>query len=312
VILEPITYKGGLYRHEEVIELIEDLGGYIIQLQQVAGDIIILALVPKEDLDLVRAVAKPLSGEVKVSPLVGTEIAVVSMSLQIHHLPHATCDVAEYLRQFGAKTNVIGLARGFGKRVAQLNVEERDIINEHDCAVLLYGNFEECIRHKNPKIGRGITVPVIATGGPDREALMKCIDPPVEGYVGGMGRLAHRAKRPEELAKLDEMVGEVSRVLDLRRTEIYKDPLSVAPPRLMDLIVEKVEAIHEVTSPTPVTVQMAGLRVKLPYDLFAKPLRDLELEQGVRLGDIADVLPSRMRTYIWVRVRPFSETKVMV
>ena len=312
MILEPITYKGGLYRYEEMVELIEDLGGYIIQLQQIAGDIIILALVPKEDLELIRAVAKPLSGEVKVSPLVGTEIAVVSMSLQIHHLPHATCDVAEYLRQYGAKTNVIGLARGFGKRVAQLNVEERDVINEHDCAVLLYGNFEECIRYKNPKIGRGITVPIIATGGPDREALMRCIDPPVEGYVGGMGRLAHRAKRPEELAKLDEMVAEVSRVLDLRRAEIYKDPLSAAPPRLMDLILEKVEAIHEVTSPTPVTVQMAGLRVKLPYETYAKPLRELELEQGVRLGDIADVLPSRMRTYIWVRVRPFSETKVMV
>jgi putative methanogenesis marker protein 7 len=312
VILEPITYKGGLYRYEEIVELIEDLGGYIIQLQQVAGDVIILALVPKEDLDLIRAIAKPISGEVKVSPLVGTEIAVVSMSLEIHHLPHATCDVAEYLRQFGAKTNVIGLARGFGKRIAQLNVEERDVINEHDCAILLYGNFEECIRHKNPKISRGITVPIIVTGAPDKEALMRCIDPPVDGYVGGMGRLAHRAKRPEEIAKLEEMVREVSRVLDLRRAEIYKDPLSVAPPRLMDLILEKVEAIHEVTSPTPVTVQMGGLRVKLPYESYANPLRGLELEQGVRLGDIADVLPSRMRTYTWVRVRPFSETKVMV
>jgi methyl coenzyme M reductase subunit C-like uncharacterized protein (methanogenesis marker protein 7) len=51
VILEPITYKGGLYRYEEMVELIEDLGGYIIQLQQIAGDIIILALVPKEDLE---------------------------------------------------------------------------------------------------------------------------------------------------------------------------------------------------------------------------------------------------------------------
>ena len=31
VTLVPITYKGGIYRHDEVIELIDDLGGYVIQ-----------------------------------------------------------------------------------------------------------------------------------------------------------------------------------------------------------------------------------------------------------------------------------------
>ncbi len=83
-------------------------------------------------------------------------------------------------------------------------------------------------------------------------------------------------------------------------------------PRLMQAILEKLPAIHEVTSPTPVTVQMAGLRIKLPYETYAADVRDLEIEHGIRVRDVADVLPSRMRTYIWVRVKPFSETNVMV
>ncbi|MDD1634064.1 MAG: methanogenesis marker 7 protein, partial [Methanomicrobiales archaeon] len=261
MIFEPVTYKGGVYRYEEIVELIEDLGGYIVQLQQIAGDIIIQALVPRADIEMMRQIAKPLNGTVTLSPLVGTEIAVVSPSLEIHHLPHASCDVAEYLRRFGAKTNMVGLARGFGKRIAQLNVEERDVINEHDCAIYVLGNFQECIHHKFNALRRGIQVPIILTGAPSKEDLQRCVDPQVEGYVGGMGRMAHRAKRPEELEKLEEMAAEVSRVLEVRRTEIAKDPLSVMPPRLMQVILEKLPAIHEVTSPTPVTVQMAGLRI---------------------------------------------------
>jgi methyl coenzyme M reductase subunit C-like uncharacterized protein (methanogenesis marker protein 7) len=57
---------------------------------------------------------------------------------------------------------------------------------------------------------------------------------------------------------------------------------------------------------------MAGLRVKLPYDTYAEVLRRLELEGGVRLGNIADVVPSRMRDYILVKIRPFSETNTVI
>jgi len=131
---------------------------------------------------------------------------------------------------------MVGLARGFGKRIANLNDEERDVINEHDLAVYMLGNFEECIQHKFPVLRRGIHVPIVVTGAPDRETLMRIIDPPVEGYVGGIGRIMHRFKRPEELAKLDELVDEVSRVLDARRDVLAKDPLSAFPPRLMTII----------------------------------------------------------------------------
>jgi putative methanogenesis marker protein 7 len=234
------------------------------------------------------------------------------MSLEIHHLPHASCDVAEYIRRNGAKTNMVGLARGFGKRIAQLNDEERDVINEHDLAVFLLGDFQTCIQHKFPVLRRGITIPIVISGGPDKETLQKIIDPPVDGYVGNIGRFMHRTKESEELEKLDEVVSEITRVLENKREEMAKDPPSVSPARLMDVINEQVEEIHDVLSPTPITVQMAGLRVKLPYDTFAQVLRKLTLEGEVKIGEVADVVPSRMRDYILIRIKPFSETNIMV
>jgi putative methanogenesis marker protein 7 len=312
MILIPATYKGGIYQHEQIVELIEDLGGYIVQKHVVAAEVVLQVLIPKDDVALIRSVAKPLAGALTLAPLVGTEVAVVSPSLEIHHLPHTSCDIAEYLREFGAKTNMIGLARGFGKRIANLNVEERDVINEHDCAVYVLGNFEACIAKKLPVLRRGIHVPIILTGAPATEALKRIVDPPVEGYVGGVGRVMHRFKRPEELKKLDEVVEEVSRVLEIRREEIAKDPLSVLPPRLMDVINEQVPAIQEVTSPTPITVQMAGLRVKLPFENHARIIEEIEIEEGVKVKDIADVTPSRIRNYILIKIKPFSETNVMV
>ncbi len=312
MILVPITYKGGVFRHDEILDLIEDMGGYIIQKHMIAQEVVLQALIPRDDIDLLKQVSRPLAGEVIPAPLVGTEIAIVSMSLEIHHLPHASCDVAEYLRTAGAKTNMIGLARGFGKRIGLLSDEERDIINEHDLALYLFGNFETCIREKMPTFRRGIRVPIVVCGGPSQEILMRIIDPPVAGYIGGLGRFMHRTKEPHELALLDEIVREVSRVIDQKRTLLAKDPLSVTPARLMDVILEKVPAIHEVTSPIPVVVQMDGVRVKLPYDPYAAVIRDVEVEQGIRVAEICDIRPSRMRDYILLKVKPFSETGMLV
>ncbi|PWR73479.1 methanogenesis marker 7 protein [Methanospirillum stamsii] len=312
MILVPITYKGGVFRHDEILDLIEDMGGYIIQKHMIAQEVVLQALVPKEDIDILKTVSRPLAGEVIPAPLVGTEIAVVSMSLEIHHLPHASCDVAEYLRTAGAKTNMIGLARGFGKRIGLLSDEERDIINEHDLAIYLFGNFETCIQQKMPTFRRGIKIPLVVCGGPSKETLMKVIDPPVAGYIGGMGRFMHRTKEPDELARLDEIVAEVTRVVDQRRTSIAKDPLSIAPARLMDVILESVPDIHEVTSPVPVVVQMDGIRVKLPYDPYAGRIKEVEIESGIKIADICDLRPSRMRDYILMKVKPFSETGMLV
>lgn len=310
--LVPVTYKGGIYQHDIVIDLIEDLGGYVVQKHVLAQEVVLQCFVPKDDIELIREISRPIFGEVTDSPLVGTEIAIVSMSLEIHHLPHPSCDIAEYVRRIGAKSNMVSLARGPGKRITGLNDEERDVINEHDIAVYLMGNFETCIEHKMPILLRGINVPVVVCGGPDKETLIKIIDPPVEGYVGGVGRFMRRTKEADQLDKLDEIIAEITRVLEKKRDDLAKDPLSVAPARLMNLIKEKVPAILEVTSPTPLTVQMSGLRVKLPYDTFAPELRAMEIEDGIKLGDIAEIEPSRMRDYILVRVLPFSETNTVI
>jgi putative methanogenesis marker protein 7 len=310
--LVPITYKGGIYQHNIIIDLIEDLGGYIVQKHIIAAEVVLQCFVPRDDIELIRRIAKPLFGEVIDSPLVGTEIAIVSMSLEIHHLPHPSCDIAEYVRRIGAKSNMVSLARGPGKRIAGLNDEERDVINEHDIAVYLMGNFETCIEYKMPTLRRGIEVPIVLCGGPDEEVLRRITDPPFDGYVGNVGRFMRRTKEADQLDKLDEVVAEITRVLEKKREDIAKDPLSVSPARLMDLIREKVPAILDVTSPTPLTVQMTGLRVKLPYDTFAGDLRKIEIEDGITLGDVAEILPSRMRDYILVRVLPFSETNTVI
>jgi len=310
--LVPVTYKGGIYQHDIIMDLIEDLGGYIVQKHIIAAEVVLQCFVPKDDIELIRTLAKPLFGEVTDSPLVGTEIAIVSMSLEIHHLPHPSCDIAEYVRRIGAKSNMVSLARGPGKRIAGLNDEERDVINEHDVAVYLMGNFETCIEYKMPTLRRGIEVPIILCGGPPEEALRRITDPPFDGYVGNVGRFMRRTKESDQLDKLDEVVAEITRVVEKKRDDIAKDPLSVSPARLMDLIREKVPAILDVTSPTPLTVQMRGLRVKLPYDTFAAPLRAIEIEDGIKVGDVAEVAPSRMRDYILVKILPFSETNTVI
>jgi putative methanogenesis marker protein 7 len=310
--LVPVTYKGGIYQHDVIIDLIEDLGGYIVQKHVIAAEVVLQCFVPKDDVGLIRRIAKPLFGEVTDSPLVGTEIAIVSMSLEIHHLPHPSCDIAEYVRRIGAKSNMVSLARGPGKRIAGLNDEERDVINEHDIAVYLLGNFETCIEYKVPTLRRGIEVPIILCGGPDEAALRRITNPPFEGYVGNVGRFMRRTKESDQLDKMDEIIAVITRAVEKKRDDIAKDPLSVSPARLMDLIREKVPDILDVTSPTPLTVQMRGLRVKLPYDRYAAPLRAIEIEDGIKLGDVAEVVPSRMRDYILVKILPFSETNTVI
>ena len=48
--LVPVTYKGGVYRHDEIMDLIDDLGGYVVQKHVMAQDVVLQSFVPRDDI----------------------------------------------------------------------------------------------------------------------------------------------------------------------------------------------------------------------------------------------------------------------
>lgn len=303
-MLEPVMFTGGVYKHDLVIELVEDLGGYVLQKNVAQSEVILLLLVPSEDMPTLQALSKELRGELVRAPLAGTEVAVVTPTLAIHHLPHTACDTAEYLRRNGAKSNMIGLARGVGREIAQINEYEVAFINEHDAAVFIFGNFAECIRKKEC-LYRNISVPVVVTGGPE---IPKEDMPYAFEYVPTVGRIAHRARKATEIGTLDRTIEAVGRALDRGRAEIAKDPLTTSPPRVMDAVREQVPEVEYSFSPLPIALNLTGVRVKLPYEDYKDRVRAVRFDEGVTLGEIATIRPSRMKDYILVRILPASET----
>ena len=303
-MLEPVMFTGGLYKHDLVLELVEDLGGYILQKNVTQTEIILLLLVPSEDMNALEILSRDLRGELVRAPLAGTEVAVVTPTLAIHHLPHVACDIAEYLRRHGSKTNMIGMARGVGREIAQINEYETALINEHDAAVFIFGNFEDCIKKKED-LYRNIGVPVIITGGPkiDPEEL-----PYAFGYVPSIGRMAHRTRKATEIGSLDNIVEMVGRALDKTREAIAKDPLTTSPPRVMDAVREQVPEVEFSYSPLPIALNLTGVRVKLPYAGYRDKVAAVTFDEGVKLGEVATMRPSRMKDYILVRILPSSET----
>ncbi len=303
-MLEPVMFTGGLYKHDLVLELVEDLGGYILQKNVTQTEIILLLLVPSEDMNSLEILSRDLRGELVRAPLAGTEVAVVTPTLAIHHLPHVACDIAEYLRRHGSKTNMLGLARGVGREIAQINEYETALINEHDAAVFIFGNFQDCIKKKE-SLYRNINVPVVVTGGPkiDPEEL-----PYAFGYVPSIGRMAHRTRKATEIGTLDNIVEVVGRALDTTREAITKDPLTTSPPRVMDAVREQVPEVEFSYSPLPIALNLTGVRVKLPYEGYRDKVAAVTFDEGVKLGEVATIRPSRMKDYILVRILPSSET----
>ncbi|UGV40528.1 methanogenesis marker 7 protein [Methanococcoides orientis] len=303
-VLEPYIYEGGIHKHSLILELLEDLGGYLVQKTPASTEVTLVMLIPKKDVPLVEELCNKLLGKLTSAPLTGTEIAVVSPTLASHHLPHSACDVAEFLRRGGANTNMIGLARGMGRRVALSADYERRLINEHDVAVFSFGTFKDCIINKKPKLFEGIDIPIIVTGGPD----LKTEDVPgCDIYVGGIGRVAHRMRKGPELDAMDVLNEKVGEIINLKRERISKDPLVVLPARLMKEVQEQVPDIHDVLTPAPITLQLDGMRVKLPFEEYHEAIGNIEFDEGFKLSDIADIMPSKMKNYVLIKIKRRSE-----
>ena len=303
-LLDPYIYEGGVHKHGLILELLEDLGGYLVQKTAASTEVTLIMLIPRKDVHLIEELGTKLLGTITRAPMTGTEIAVVSPTLAYHHLPHSACDVAEYLRHGGANTNMIGLARGMGRRVALSADYERKLINEHDIAIFTFGTFSDCIMNKKPKLLEGINIPIVVTGGPD----LNVEDiPNADMYIGNIGRVAHRLRGVDELKGLDRMNEKVGELVDRVREDIAKDPLAVLSPRVMKEIHEQIPDIHNVLAPAPITLQLDGLRVKLPYEDYHVAIEMLELDEGVLLSDVARITPSKMKNYILIKIRRRSD-----
>ena len=294
---ESLTLTGGVHKSEEIKELIEDLGGFILQESIQQMELVLNLAVPLEDVDKIEKKSSELLGKISVAPMAGSAIAIVSPTLARHHLPHAACDISEYLREFGAKDNMIGLARGDGKGTSGITEEEKSLIEEHDIAVFALGSFENCIKEK-AFLYDDIDIPVIVTGSPymDSDAL-----PGADAYVGGLGRIPRRLRRGPDIRALDTLVETIESILNDKKREMALDAPLVPSIVVKNAIENQVREIKDVISPTPVTSQLDGVRVKLNYDTYADVIANVNID-GKKLSELAEIKKSFMYDYILVKI----------
>ena len=294
---ETLTYTGGVHKSEEIRELIEDLGGFILQDSVLQMELVLNMAVPLEDVDKIEKKANELLGKISIAPMAGSEIAIVSPTLARHHLPHAACDISEYLREFGAKDNMIGLARGDGKGTSGITEEEKSLIEEHDVAIFALGSFENCIKEK-AFLYDDIDIPVIVTGAPEIpiEEL-----PGADAYVSDLGRIPRRLRRGPDVRALDRLVETTEKILNDKKREMALDAPLVPSIVVKNAIENQVKEIKDVISPTPVTSQLDGVRVKLNYDKYADVIANVVID-GKKLSELAEIKKSFMYDYILVKI----------
>jgi putative methanogenesis marker protein 7 len=284
---EVMMYDGGVYRINEFYELVEDVGGFIIQKSQAQQTITVTLAIPEEEKRAIEIKSEELGGKLINVPLAGAEIAVIAPTLGRHHMPHPVCDIAEHLRRYGAITVVMGLARGKGRKTAQITADEKGIIEEYDAVVFVLGNFKDCIVNEKIRLFEEIEVPVAVVCGPEIEELASC-----EALVCGVGRKAERMRRAEEIEKLEEIAQAVEVIVRNRRKEIDEDPLSVHPAEVKQAI-EDLDPVLDSLRPAPIVLHLDGLRVKIPFDEWKDALADIEI-YGRKLGDIAEIKNSSL------------------
>ena len=302
-MFEVLMYDGGVYRSDELYEIIEDVGGVVLQKNRSSQMLSVVMSVPEEDREAVEAVCRDIGGEVRNVPLAGTEIAVVGPTLGRHHMPHPICDIAEILRRNGAVTVVMGMARGRGKKTSQISMTERCVIDEYDGAIFMMGNFKTCVETK-AELMRDIHVPTLLVSGPAPEG----VDDTCDAIVSGVGRKASRMRTPDERAKLDEIVDAMERILKDKKRSLEEDPLFVHPAEVKQIL-EGYEPIDMCLRPAPMVLHLDGLRIKIPYAEHREYLENV-MVYGRKLGEIADISPSKIDdSSVVIRIRTRSQVE---
>lgn len=302
-MFEVMMYDGGVYRSEELYELIEDVGGAVLQKNRSSQMLTVIMSIPGEDREAVEALCKDIGGQVRPVPLAGTEIAVIGPTLGRHHMPHPICDIAEELRRYGAVTVVMGLARGRGKLTSQINLMEKTIIDEYDAAVFMLGNFKTCVEAK-ADLMKDITIPKVLVSGPVPEGVEDCYD----AIVTGVGRKSARMREAPERAKLEEIADAVEAVLTERRKTMEEDPLFVHPAEIKQIL-EEYEPVNMCLRPAPLVLHQDGLRVKIPFDKYSEAIGDMVV-YGRRLAEVCTITPSKIDdSSILITVKTRSEVE---
>ncbi len=303
---EVLMYDGGVYRSDELFEMIEDVGGVVLLKNRSAQMLTVTMSVPSEDRQMIEALCKDIGGQVKDVPLAGTEIAVVGPTLGRHHMPHPICDVAEYLRRLGAVTVVMGLARGRGKHTSQINLEESSIIDEYDACVFMLGNFKPCVEFKADLILSKIDVPTVLICGPKPDS--DKVDSTCDAVVSGIGRKASRMRESADRAKLSEVGDRVGEVLEEKKKAIEEDPPFVHPSEIKALL-ENFEPIDMCLRPAPLVMHLDGLRAKISYDEYHEQIENMEI-YGRRLGDVCEISPSKINdSSMLIRIKTRSQVE---
>ncbi len=302
-MFEVMMYDGGVYRSEELYELIEDVGGVVLQKNRSSQMLTVIMSVPEEDREAIEKVCNDIGGVVKSVPLAGTEIAVVGPTLGRHHMPHPICDIAEELRRYGAVTVVMGMARGRGKATSQISMTERLTLDEYDGVIFMMGNFKSCVETK-AELMRDIHAPTVLVSGPVPEGIEGTCD----AIVTGVGRKAARMRTPPERAKLEEIADTMEAVLKEKKRSLEEDPLFVHPAEVKTVL-EEYEPINMCLRPSPMVLHLDGIRIKIPYRDHREYLENVEI-YGRKLGEIADISPSKIDdSSILIRIKTRSQVE---
>jgi putative methanogenesis marker protein 7 len=282
---EIMMFEGGVYKFNELKELVEDIGGFILQESVMQTETMLHLAIPEEEERVIRDKIKDLGGKFQKLPLGGTEIIIVTPSMGKHHAVDPICDISEYLRRKGAITNMMGLARGVGKRIAQITVEEREVIEEFDAAVFVFGNIKECIEEKST-LCESLDVPHIMVGGPQGLT--------IEHYVAGVGRRTDRMRRTHEFDTLERVAAEVEEVIDERRLEIEDDPLAASPLFIKEMI--EMVIPQKAGEEFSMIIQVDGLRLNIEEE-DVPTIKDVSVGKK-RLSEICELEKSRYKGYL--------------
>lgn len=302
-MFEVMMYDGGVYRSEELFEMIEDVGGAVLQKNRSSQMLTVIMSVPGEDREAITRLCTEIGGVVKDVPLAGTEIAVIGPTLGRHHMPHPICDIAEQLRRYGSVTVVMGVARGRGKATAQISAMEKAIIDEYDAAIFVMGNFKSCVEAK-AELLREIHVPTVLVTGPAPEG----VEDVCEAIVSGVGRKATRMRTPAERDKLVEISDTMEEVLRDKKRTLEEDPLFVHPAEIKQIL-QEYEPIDMCLRPAPMVLHLDGLRIKIGYEEHREYLENV-MVYGRRLGEVAEIAPSKIDdSSVLIRIKTRSQVE---